>query len=310
MSSKITCKICGEEFAEDKSLHHHLKKHGVTMAEYYTQYYPRFNLLNGDPLPFKNKEQYFGADFSTRQQLLKWCATEDREKVAPYILKMLERRIESKGLSLGPSHLELKLSSMPTIDVYQENFGSYSFACKELGVKPMFKTRLPKKLFESDLSDMNIFIDTREQKPLEFSNSTEMKLDVGDYTSSGDDYSYTYVDRKGEQDFKSTLSKHNLDRFDSELQRAKDMGAYLYIVTESDLSQIYKNNKWGHRSNLKYIFHNMRVFAHKYAGTCQFLFTGSREKSEKLIPELLKQGDSLWDVDIQYYIDNDELGHW
>ena len=206
MSSKITCKICGEEFAEDKSLHHHLKKHGVTMAEYYTQYYPRFNLLNGDPLPFKNKEQYFGADFSTRQQLLKWCATEDREKVAPYILKMLERRIESKGLSLGPSHLELKLSSMPTIDVYQENFGSYSFACKELGIKPMFKTRLPKKLFESDISDMNIFIDTREQKPLEFSNSTEMKLDVGDYTSSGDDYSYTYVDRKGEQDFKSTLS--------------------------------------------------------------------------------------------------------
>lgn len=309
MSSDIICKICQEEFTSEKSLHHHLKKHGTTMAEYYTLHYPRFNLLNGDPLPFKNKEQYFNSDFSTRQQLLKWCKQESRETVAPYILDLLKERVESKELKVGPSHLELKLSSLPTVDIYQEIFGSYSIACKKVGVKPMFGSRLSEKLFTSSLAHVNIFIDTREQKPLAFENSTDMKLDVGDYTSAGDHYSYTYVDRKGEQDFKSTLSKHNLERFEAELQRAKNMGVYLYIVTESDLTQLYKNNRWGaHKSNLKYIFHNMRVLAHKYAGHCQFIFTGSREGSEKLIPELLVRGKELWDTDIQYYIDNHELG--
>lgn len=278
------------------------------MAEYYTTHYPRLNLLNGDPLPFKNKEDYFGSDFSTRQQLLKWCAQEKVEVVRPYILNLLKKRVESKGLHVGPSHLELKLSSLPTVDIYQKVFGSYSIACEEVGVKPMFGSRLPSKFFNKDLSGVNIFIDTREQKPLTFPSSSDMKLDVGDYTCGGESYSYTYVDRKGEQDFKSTLSKHNLDRFDAELGRAKDLGAYLYIATESDLTQIYKNNRWGpHRSNLKYIFHNMRVLAHKYAGHCQFIFTGSREGSEKLIPELLTRGKELWNVDIQYYIDNNEL---
>ena len=277
------------------------------MAEYYTAHYPRVNLLNGDPLPFKNKEDYFNSDFSTRQQLLKWCKQESSEVVGPYILKLLKERVESKGLEVGPSHIELKLSSLPTVDIYQEAFGSYTIACEKVKVKPMFGSRLPSKFFKKNLAHVNIFIDTREQKPLTFPKSDNMKLDVGDYTCGGKDYSYTYVDRKGEQDFKSTLSKHNLERFDAELQRVKDLGAYLYIVTESDLTQIYKNNRWGHRSNLKYIFHNMRVIAHKYAGHCQFIFTGSREASEKLIPELLVRGKELWDVDIQYYIDSNEL---
>jgi len=308
MSSEIICKICEEKFTSEKSLHHHLKKHGVTMAEYYTTHYPRFNLFNGDPLPFKNKDDYFNSDFSTRQQLLKWCLKEKSDVVRPYILNLLKNRIESKELEVGPSHLELKLSSLPTVDIYQEIFGSYTIACKEVGVRPMFGSRLPVDFFSESLAHVNIFIDTREQKPLSFPSSDEMKLDIGDYTCGGDYYSYTYVDRKGEQDFKSTLSKHNLERFDAELKRAKDMGAYLYIVTESDLTQIYKNNRWGpHKSNLKYIFHNMRVLAHKYAGHCQFIFTGSREGSEKLIPELLVKGKDLWDVDIQYYIDNNEL---
>ena len=52
----------------------------------------------------------------------------------------------------------------------------------------------------------------------------------------------------------------------------------------------------------------MRVLAHEFAGTCQFLFTGSRENSELIIPKLLVLGDKLWDVDLQYYIDKDGLG--
>ena len=57
------------------------------------------------------------------------------------------------------------------------------------------------------------------------------------------------------------------------------------------------------KSNLKYVYHNMRVLNHKFSGNCQFIFTGSRERSEEFIPKLLKLGKKLWNVDLQYYID-------
>ena len=303
------CKICSERFDAEKSLHHHLKKHGSTMAEYYTKFYPRDNLLTGDPLPFKNKHQYFNEDFSNRKQLLKWWQITDPSKVKPYILKLLKNRVDKKDLKIGPSHLELKLSSLPPIDIYRSHFKSYTKACSLAGVSPMFGRAAPEEFHKPLGRDVKIFIDTREQQPLSFNNSESMKLDFGDYAVGGEDYAYTYVDRKGEQDFKSTLSKNNLERFRNELARAREVNSYVHIVVESDLNQIYKHNRWGpHKSNLKYIYHNMRVFAHEFAGHCQFLFTGNRENSEKIIPKLLVLGDRLWDVDLQYYIDRDGVG--
>ena len=278
------------------------------MAEYYTKYYPRKNLLTGDPLPFKKKDEYFGKDFSTRAQLLKWCKKEDKSAVSDYILQSLRRRVKDKKLICGPGHLELRINSMPTIEVYQENLGSYTEACKLAGVEPMFGSKLPGNFLKEECSDLKIFIDTREQQPLEFKNSESLKLEFGDYAVGGDDYNYTYVDRKSEQDFKSTLSKNNLERFRNELQRAKDFDSYLFVVTESSIDKIAKNNNWGaHKSNLKYIYHNMRILNHEFAGTCQFIFTGSRQRSEELIPKILKLGKQLWNVDMQYYIDKEVI---
>ena len=75
-------------------------------------------------------------------------------------------------------------------------------------------------------------------------------------------------------------------------------------------NKIYKYNRWGpHSSNLKFIYHNMRVVMHEFADSCQFVFTGSREGSEFFIPKILKCGMDLWGVDLQYYIDCHELGN-
>lgn len=311
MSSNYVCKVCSLEFESEKKLHMHLRSHKITLAEYYIKYYPRYNLYlqsigKEELLPFKNKDQYFSKDFSTRDQLLKWCESQPSEIVKPYILKLLKKRVSEKNLKYGPSHLELAVNEMPTIELYQKHFGSYSAVCKEAGVKPMFGSRLP-EIWKSAIDpSIKIFIDTREQQPLEFSNSELLKLDFGDYAVGKEHYDYTYVDRKGEQDFKSTLSKNNLERFKNELQRAKDFDSYLFVVTEGSISSIEKHNRWApHMSNMKYIYHNMRVLAHEFAGSCQFIFTGSREESERIIPKLLILGQRLWDVDLQYYIDND-----
>ena len=302
----FSCKVCAQDFSSEKSLHAHLKSHKLMLAEYYTKYYPRYNLYTGDPLPFKNKEDYFSKDFFDRNQLLNWCEREDFDKVKKYIISLLQKRVAAKDLKVGPCHLELKINNLPTVDVFQKHCGSYTAACEAAGVKPMFGERLPEVFKENIDPNIKIFIDTREQQPLTFPNSEFMKLEFGDYAVGGEDYDYTYVDRKGEQDFKSTLSKNNLERFEYELQRTKDFDSYLFVVVESDMDQIEKNNRRGaHKSNLKYIYHNMRVLNHKFHGNCQFIFTGSRNRSEYIIPKLLKLGKKLWNVDLQYYIDKE-----
>jgi ERCC4-type nuclease len=175
-----------------------------------------------------------------------------------------------------------------------------------VGVPPLFTKSINKNFFtKNDLpEDLSIFVDTREQQPLSFNTSESMKLDFGDYTTGGDYYSYTYVDRKSEGDFKTTLSKGNLERFREELKRARDFDSYLFIAVESDIEKIQKNNNFKpHKVNIKYIFHNMRVLQHEFSDNCQFIFTGNRDNSENIIPKLLFYGKKLWKVDLQYYID-------
>lgn len=304
-NSKYQCKICNECFDSEKGLHIHLKKHKMDLATYYTTYYPRTNLLTGKPLPFKKKEDYFSIDFSTRSQLIKWCMSQTKEDAAEYSLRKLKERVDSKKLNFGPNHLELKIASLPDIDVYKHAFGSYSAACGKIGIKPLYGKSIVNDFFNenSEFEDLKIFIDTREQKPLKFKNSEELKLDFGDYTVGGGDYNYTYVDRKAESDFKGTLSG-GFERFKRELQRVRDFDSYLFVVIESDLNKMYKNNMFGaHKSNLNFVYHNMRVLSHEFAGNCQFVFAGNRKNSQHLISKILTLGKSLWEVDLQYYID-------
>ena len=300
------CKICKEQCDSDVALTKHVKIHSVTLAEYYTTFHPRYNLLTGDLLPYKNKKDYFSRDFTTRTQLKKWCKVNPDETVKSYILKLLRRRVEEKGWSRGPSHLELKLRMLPEIEEYQKHYGSYSAVCDLTNVSPLFSERLPDDFFEIDLpEDLDIVLDTREKLPLTFPASHVKKLDIGDYALPDED-TLTFVDRKSESDFKSTLTvKKNLDRFKKEINRAVDINGYLFVVTESSIQNIYKHNnqRWQHKSNLEYLWHNMIDLMHEFADRCQFVFTGNRENSENLIRRILFYQDKVWGVDLQHYIE-------
>ena len=310
--NSLECKECGKAFDSERALHCHIKAHQLTLAEYYVKHFGRKNKLTGELLPFKNKQDYFEKDFYNRTQLIKWCSeNKDQEEVKEYIKNLLIKRINSKSLKRGPSHIELKINSLPSIDCYMNSFGSYTAACEACGVEPLFGTRLPPEFFENiDFTDMKIFIDTREQQPLVFKNQANMKLDFGDYTASGEYYDYTYVDRKSGNDFIGTLSLGNLNRFKRELQRAKDLNSYVYVVVESSLQKLEaymraaKNKKFGpHKTNIKFIYHNMREIAHDFSDCCQFVFTGSRESSQDIIQRILFFGKKIWNVDLQYYLD-------
>lgn len=310
----ITCKVCNKVFESERGLHCHLKMHNLTMAEYYTKYFPRKNKLTGELISFKDKDSYFKTDFEDYRQLKKWCNQAPSQEVKDYIIEKLKQRINEKKLTRGPGHLELKINKLPPIEEYVRHYGSYSQACKLAGVDPLFGKKLPEDFINCDVSSMSIFIDTREQLPLSFEKSEVMALNIGDYTAAADFYDRTYIDRKSVNDFISTLSLTNLDRFKREMQRVRDADSYMFVVVESTLSKLEgymraaKAKKFGpHKSNLKFIYHNMREIMHQFPDCCQFIFAESREGLEYIIPRILFFGSIIWGVDLQYYIDNHEL---
>lgn len=300
------CKECGTEFGALKSLHAHIKKHDMFLGDYYVKNFARKDKLSGKLLQFKNYEDYFDKDFSSYNQLLKWCDSAPQEEVKQYLIDCLKSRIDRKGFKSAPNTVELFTSDMPPMSVYKRLHGSYSVAADLAGSKPMFSAGLPLKFYE-DYSNTKIFIDTREQQPLKFKNSESLKLDIGDYAVGGDDYNYTYVDRKSFGDFCGTMSQAS-ERFARELQRCRSVGGFLFIVTETNLYNMEKLNVFSPKKyKLNYVFHNMRELQREFSDCCQFVFSGNRTNSQILIPKLLVCGQSLWNTDIQYFLDSGAL---
>jgi hypothetical protein len=306
MSRVFPCAQCKKEFASRASLHKHIKQHGLNLASYYTQYHPRENKLTGEPLPFKRFDEYFERDFSTKQQMFKWCNQHPKEEVKRYALSILEKRQLKKKRKYGPFHLETANSFMPSISIYKELFGSYNGVCETIGCEPLYGQNLPTDFFDKPMpNDLVVAVDTREQKPLKFSCTTQaLKLDIGDYTTLGEHYNYTFVDRKSGNDLQGTLNKHNVERFKKEIQRAEGMDAYLFVVIESSISKIIKENKiFNRRANMDYVLKQIKEISHEYPRTCQFIFVDTREIAAEIIPRLLVYGKKIWQTDMQYFLD-------
>ena len=296
------CKECGESFDSLRSLHAHIKKHGKLLGDYYVDNYARKDKLTGELIEFKKYDQYFAADFINKNNMKKWCKTAPRSEVKEYIIKAFKEKKEAKRLQGGPPSIYLQTAGLPDVDLCKEVFGSYSEACKQFGMLPMLSGQLPNQ-FKNDYSDTPILIDTREQKPLYFKNSESLKLDVGDYAVGGDLYDYTFVDRKSYQDFCATVT-NGYARFVKELERCRSMGCMLFVVTETAFNKMWANNKAGYKKfNLDYVYHRMREIQADYSDCCQFVFSGSRAKSEEIIPKILVLGKKLWTVDVQYFWD-------
>jgi hypothetical protein len=196
--------------------------------------------------------------------------------------------------------LELISVGIPSVDVYKKYFGSYTTACEECGVKPLLGKQLP-KAFWRDYQDETIIIDTREQKPLSFNNSTSMKLDVGDYSVLPEKFDYTFVDRKGLPDFFASITNAK-ERFKREIERCREMGCYLFVVVETDYTKLHlSNRKLFHKMNMGFIHASMREFQKEFHDCCQFVFSGNRGYSTLLIPKILCLGRSIHSVDVNYF---------
>ena len=97
----------------------------------------------------------------------------------------------------------------------------------------------------NEITDHTIIIDTREQKPLEFSNSERLTLHTGDYSIKGYEKTFT-IEHKTIADLIGTCDglvtkkkpKSNRVRFREELQRMVDDFDFYCIVISGNESDI------------------------------------------------------------------------
>ena len=91
---------------------------------------------------------------------------------------------------------------------------------------------------------------------------------------------------------------------------AKNFSSYVFVVVESTIEDIIKNNlNSPYKSNLSYVWHNVREICHEYKGVCRLYLRAVEGNQKKLIPKILFYGKKLWDVDLQYFIDKNDLGN-
>ena len=311
---KSVCQICEKEFDNDASLHKHLKAHKLRMAEYYQQCYPRHDLYDGKLIKFKNKEQYFSTDFNSRTNLKMWLKEVPEEDAKKYCIDLLKARKRAKRLIYAPTQVELRTLMLPPVHYYNLLFGDYYDLCKKLKFENKYAS--PREFVTGaaySKDDYTIYIDTREQLPLEFDWPTEPKgLKVGDYALS--DPSVTcdcYIERKSLSDFISTLSVKHFDRFEREIQRAQELEAYLIILVEDTLNNALSFRYLPYISKKikvtpEFIFRNVRQLIQKYPHI-QFLFDKDREESSRIIKRIFFSNCYYRQVDLQLAYDTKKL---
>jgi ERCC4-type nuclease len=272
------------------------------VGDYYVKNFAKKDKLTQELIPYKKYDQYFATDFLSAANMKKWCDTAPRNEVKEYIINTFKGRMLSKSLSGSPPSTYLQTAGLPDIDMCKMVFGSYNEACTQFGMLPMLSRQLPNE-FHQNYKDTRIFVDTREQNPLIFKNSEKLKLDVGDYAVMGENFDYTFVDRKSYQDFCSTVTM-GYKRFIKEIERCKSLDSFLFIVVEAAFDGMEEENKGSYKKfKLDYVFHQMREIQSSYSDCCQFIFSGSRDDSIELIPKILVLGKKLWQVDLQYFWD-------
>ena len=309
---KEKCFICGVEL--ENFGRHSYSAHKIHAETYYLTYYNKRDLYTGEPIPYKDKDQYFSTDFVKKSNLGAWLASVKTDVAMSYCRDVLLKRQSSKNLVWSPTQVELRTLMMPSIITYNKFFSDYYDLCSSLGFENKHELLDPFETLNIFCypKNENIFIrvDTREQRNLKFDYPIQVgKLDFGDYTAEGTGNGI-FVERKSLSDFIGTLS-HGVDRFENEILRARSANAYLFIVVEESLRNAinfkdvpYINKQV--RVSPSFIMHNVRALIQRYQHI-QFVFVDGREKASRMVQTLLLSPVDLKKYDCQLLYDTKML---
>lgn len=317
---KYKCVICLEGFGTEKSLHFHLRSHSIKVKDYYEKHFPKFDLLTGEKIEFTNRESYRKKHFLSATNFRNWRNATDNYEVRKFCKKLFQERIEDGKIRFSPSEVELRSLMWPCVRESNEIFGDYYEFCSEMGLINKFKNYQDIDKPEPD-NDYFIYVDTREQRPLEFEKA-ETKvhgLKFGDYCSSNEASSGTTirVERKTLADFVATLSPKNFDRFKREIMKAADNNCFLVVLVETvfaNAMSFKKEREIGSKERIHkatkmnpgYILKRMRDLCQEFSHI-QFLFVDGRPESARVIEEIFSNPRYYSKLDLQYMYDISKL---
>jgi hypothetical protein len=305
----VICKVDGKEFKDEKSLHFALRSYGLNKEKYYHTYYPKKDLLTGETINFKTKDQYLNSDFNDKNNMKKWLKEQSLEKAQEYCKNLLIKRKKNKNLIYSPTQIELRTIMSPSIIFYNKIFDDYYDICSSVGLENKFihpnniTSQFQNKLTNKD----TIYVDTREQSWLKFDIPFEIKtLSFGDYSCSNENCN-CYIERKSLSDFISTLSVKNFDRFKNEIEKAQKNNSYLIVIVEEKLTNALSFQYLPHiskkiKATPEYIFHNVRSLIQEYSNL-QFLFVDGRNEMKRAIESIFASKCFYSRVDLQLAYD-------
>jgi hypothetical protein len=305
----VICKVDGKEFKDEKSLHFALRGYGLNKEKYYHTYYPKKDLLTGETINFKTKDQYLNSDFNDKNNMKKWLKEQPLNKAQEYCKNLLIKRKKDKNLIYSPTQIELRTIMSPSIIFYNKIFNDYYDLCSSIGLENKFIH--PKNItseFQNKLTTKDtIYVDTREQSWLKFDIPFEIKtLSFGDYSCSNENCN-CYIERKSLSDFISTLSVKNFDRFKNEIEKAQKNNSYLIVIVEEKLASALSFQYLPHiskkiKATPEYIFHNVRSLIQEYSNL-QFLFVDGRNEMKRAIESIFASKCFYNKVDLQLAYD-------
>jgi hypothetical protein len=305
----VICKVDGKEFKDEKSLHLALRGYGLNKEKYYHTYFPKKDLLTGDVILFKTKEQYLNSDFNDKNNMKKWLKQQPLEEAQDYCKNLLVKRKNEKNLIYSPTQIELRTIMSPSIISYNQIFEDYYRLCSEIGLENKYiHPNAITNQFKNKLSLKDtIYVDTREQNWLKFNIPFEIKtLSFGDY-ACGNDNCGCYIERKSLSDFISTLSAGNFDRFKNEIDKSRKNNCNLIVIVEEKLANALSFQYLPHiskkiKATPEYIFHNVRSLIQEHSNL-QFLFVDGREEMKRVIESIFASKCFYSKIDLQLAYD-------
>lgn len=301
----VKCKICNLDFETEKYFHTHLKSHKLRMVEYYQKYEPRYDLLTGEIINFKNKDYYFSNDFNNKNSMKKWLSQQTEEAQKEYLKKFLTQRKEKHNLIYAPTEVELRSVTSPPVPYYHRLFSDYYKLCYDIGFKKKYE--YPKEKLKYEIKDgFKIFIDSREQMPLVIDYPTETKgLKFGDYAIN-DPENKCYIERKSISDFIGTMSG-GYERFCREIERSIAAEANLIVLVERPLQECLSFQYLSYVSKKikvtpEFIFFNVRELIQKYSNV-QFLFVDGRQECVEVMKKIFFSNGEFKKYDLQLMYD-------
>lgn len=300
---EFKCLVDGELFSTEEELNKHLRKLKIKIADYYLQYYDLEDLLTGEKIPFKDREQYLSTYFLNRKNMVDYFNANPSDLKT--LEEMFEDRINKKGLKKALSQVELRTLLLPSTLLFNKIGVDYNEFNLHLKLNTVFnydQTRKKKNINK----DLVIFRDTREQMPLELDcKFVESKLDFGDYTASAEYFNDVFIERKSLTDLIGTLSGGH-ERFINEIERAKESNSYLIVAVEDTMKNFlhYRGLESCKKvkANPEFIAHRLREICQNYENV-QFVFTENRENMVSFVEKIFKLENKIQKLDIQWAFD-------